>query len=107
MLMNMRKLRKARGFTQEQLAKMVNASVRQIGAWERGENDLPLDYAVEIADVLKCSLDELVSDTCVSVISENQLTDEERELIALYRRMSARSKNAILQGLRAYNGSTR
>ena len=46
---NLRKLRKANGYTQEQLASAIGATKRQVGAWERSENDLPMDYADQIA----------------------------------------------------------
>lgn len=61
MKLNMRKLRKAKGMTQTELGNCVSATTRQIGAWERGENELPLDYAYMIADALDCTIDELVN----------------------------------------------
>lgn len=103
MLSDMKRLRKERGFTQEQLAAMVNATKRQIGAWERGENELPMDYGVVIADVLNCTLDELSGRQCPAATISN-VTDDERELLELYRSLSARGQNAVLVGLREYAG---
>lgn len=60
MNLNLRNMRKEHRLTQEKLASMIGATKRQIGAWERGENDLPMDYAVLIADVFGCSLDSLI-----------------------------------------------
>jgi transcriptional regulator with XRE-family HTH domain len=46
---NVRKLRKAKGLSQEQLAERVGNTHRHIGQVERGEVNLTIDYLVEIA----------------------------------------------------------
>ena len=61
MKLNLKALRKNRQLTQEQLAALIGASKRQVGAWERGENELTLDYAYAIADVFECTIDELAN----------------------------------------------
>lgn len=59
MNLSLRDIRKRSGMTQDQLAKAIGATKRQVGAWERGENDLPMDYAWMIADLLQCSIDDI------------------------------------------------
>ena len=61
MKLNLKALRKSKQLTQEQLAALIGAAKRQVGAWERGENELTLDYASAIADVLECTIDELAN----------------------------------------------
>ena len=101
---NLRELRKAKRFTQEQLAEAVGASKRQIGAWERGENELPMDYADTIADVLGCTIDALagrVNYAMVSFHEDAPSTADERELLALYRRMEPAQRLAFMEVARS------
>ncbi len=46
---NVRKLRKLKGWSQEQLAERVGNTHRHIGQVERGEVNLTIDYLAEIA----------------------------------------------------------
>ena len=99
MNLNLRNMRKDHRLTQEKLASMIGATKRQIGAWERGENDLPMDYAVLIADVFGCSLDSLIEQ---STNHANKLTTDELELLKKYRSLSPRGKSIlkdVLDGL--------
>lgn len=59
MQLMLKKLRKAKGLRQEDLAERISTTPRIVGAWERGETSLPFEDACRIADVLECSLDEL------------------------------------------------
>ena len=57
---NLKAFRKARKLTQGELAELIGATVRQVGSWERGEAEMSLEDACDLADVFDCSLDELV-----------------------------------------------
>lgn len=59
MNLQLRKLRKEAGLTQGELAQKIGTTLRVVSAWERGETDLPLDYAIDLADLFHCSLDAL------------------------------------------------
>ncbi|HAM14777.1 MAG TPA: hypothetical protein DCP91_02715 [Eggerthellaceae bacterium] len=91
----LKELRKKNRITQEQLAEMVGATKRKIGAWERGENDIPMDYAVSIADALECSVDELAGR--LSRVYSTQLNWAERQLVSMYRSMDAEGRNATME----------
>ena len=93
MLRSLKSLRKSNGYTQEQLANAIGATKRQIGAWERGENDLPLDYAIEIADLFGCSLDALVGS---DRRSGQHLTPLETELIGIMRSITPQGQQQLL-----------
>lgn len=56
---NIQRLRRAKGYTQEEMAEMLGVTKRCYGAWERGERSFALENAWAIADVLDCTLDEL------------------------------------------------
>ena len=95
MELNLKKLRKDKGFTQEKLAIAVGATKRQIGAWERGENDIPMDYAVSIADTLGCSVDEIAGRDKTMPVP--MLTYEERQIIRMYRSMNAQGRERLIE----------
>ena len=82
--------------TQEQLAKSIGATKRQIGAWERGENDLPMDYASIIADVLDCSIDDIAGREARPIMPELPLSVDEYDLLSTYRELSETQKEALL-----------
>ncbi len=69
--------RKARGFTQEELAERIDLSRNYLSAVERGINQLSLDKLIELMNVLECNADEIFADviktgvqTKASVLSE-------------------------------------
>ena len=94
MNLNLREIRRSVGLTQQQLASAVGATKRQIGAWERGENDIPMDFAVAIADELNCSVDDIAGRS--STVPVLTLDWEERTLIRLYRNMDDSQKQILL-----------
>jgi len=57
-----RKIRKAHGLSQEQLAEMVNISVPHMSHIETGNTKLSLPVFVEIAEALEVRTDDLLRD---------------------------------------------
>jgi transcriptional regulator with XRE-family HTH domain len=51
--------RKKRGLTQEDLAKKIGVCLNSICLWERGLAVPGLTSLINLADVFKCSIDEL------------------------------------------------
>jgi len=59
---NLRKLRKAKGLSQERLARLANVANNTIVKIEAGKNKNPtLDTLKKIAKVLEVSVDELIN----------------------------------------------
>lgn len=52
--------RKAAGLTQKELAEKLKVDQAHISKWERGENTPSIEKLVQISDILKCTVDELV-----------------------------------------------
>ena len=103
MNLSMRELRKKKGLTQQQVAEAINATKRQVGAWERGENDLPMDYAFAIADLLDCTVDDIAGRSNVTyapVTLSGALTANERELLDCYRAMTPERRETTLEDAR-------
>lgn len=53
-------LRKAKKYSQEELAKLISVHTNILGRYERGEVKPSIDVAVSLADVLGVTLDYLV-----------------------------------------------
>lgn len=56
----LREKRKEKGLSQSQVAKKLGISNHQVCRWEAGVHFPNLIIATSIADVLECTLDELV-----------------------------------------------
>jgi len=59
----LRKCRQKRGISQNYLAEKLGVSRIFINALETGKRQIPLDRLIQIANVLNCSIDELVGRT--------------------------------------------
>jgi len=56
---NIRKLRRARGLTQEELGKMLDMTAQTVSKWERSEREPDTEMLPRLADALETSLDRL------------------------------------------------
>lgn len=93
-------LRKRNGMTQENLAELLDCSVKHISHVERGTALLSLEKCVWLSDYFHCSLDYLlkgkgqedISNALPSYIIEILRSDnkEERELLLTYLNMYSR-----------------
>lgn len=61
-----RKLRKAQGLSQEQLAEQVGISTTHMSHIETGNTKLSLPVLVDISSVLHAATDELLFDACTN-----------------------------------------
>lgn len=88
-------MREEKHMTQSELAKEVDATLRKISAWERGETPLPLEDACRIADFFNVTLDELAG-RWEYVNGIPSATPEELCLVDAYRKSDERGKGNIL-----------
>lgn len=56
-----KKFRLAKGLTQEKLAEIMGTSQAAVGMWEAGTRMPRADKLLKLADVLGCSVDDLLS----------------------------------------------
>ena len=56
---NFESLRKTKGFTQTQLAKMLGVDQSAISLWEAGKTFPRIELAMKVAKILDCTLEEL------------------------------------------------
>ncbi len=72
---NVRRLRKRRGFSQEELAERAGLHRTYIGSVERGERNISLENIVALARALGVSLAELVEGVVSPLDMEGQSSD--------------------------------
>lgn len=68
-MLQLEKVRKRKGINQGELARMVGCSQASICKFESGEMKPSFDTLVKLAQVLECSLDDLVDRSPVSSAS--------------------------------------
>ena len=73
----LKKLRKEKGITQEQLAEILNVSGRTVSRWETGNNMPDISILVDIADYYDISIPEIISGERKSEIMNKE---EERKI---------------------------
>ena len=72
----LKKLRKEKGITQEQLAEILNVSGRTVSRWETGNNMPDISILVDIVDYYDISIPEIISGERKS----EMMNEEERKI---------------------------
>ncbi|MGX4598106.1 helix-turn-helix domain-containing protein [Faecalimicrobium sp. JNUCC 81] len=67
---NLKKLRREKKLSQEQLAKMINVSRQAVSKWESGKTYPDIDNLILLRDIFNVTLDDLI-------INESKIKDEE------------------------------
>ena len=55
----LKELRKSKGLTQDELAAKLGVTKQIVSNWEREITPINLEYAIKVANILECTLDEL------------------------------------------------
>lgn len=101
---NLRKIRKARGLTQKQLAELVGVGESSISQYESGGKTPSFEIALKLAEVLDCESADLVSKRDI-VIKEktatngddlDNLSEKDKRFIEWFRSLSEEKQKAIL-----------
>ena len=77
--MNLKALRKAKGYSQEEVAEKMNVSRQSVAKWENDESIPDVIKCSELANLYEISLDELVHNK-ISV-DEEQVNGEEGKYV--------------------------
>lgn len=56
---NLAAYRKKNGYTQNDIAKILNTTQDQISKYERGENEMNINRYIQLAILYHCSIDQL------------------------------------------------
>ena len=91
-----RKIRKAKGFSQEELAELVNISTTHMSHIETGNTKLSLPVLVDIAGALQVRTDELLYG-----VPEGDAGNAMAEIAAVLRQCTDREAKVIAEVVRA------
>ncbi|WP_458398066.1 helix-turn-helix domain-containing protein [Anaerotignum sp.] len=89
---NLRQFRKEKGYTQIELAKLINYGYTAIANYESARNEPSLDTLIELARILDVTTDELVG--------SHPLTDE-NQILARFKRLSAENQRIVSELINA------
>ena len=88
-----RDLREDADKTQAEIAEYLGTTAQYYGKYEKGERELPLSRAIELADFYGVSLDFLAGRSDIRTISPNIILDtDEALLVSRFRLLSERNK---------------
>ena len=73
---NIRRLRRAAGLSQEELAGRLGVSRQSVSLWEQGETNPTVENIYAMADVLEVSFDELMASHTDGAVSPLPAEDE-------------------------------
>lgn len=64
----LKQLRQKNGYTQKELAKLINSSVSKIGMWETGQREPVKEDLTILAEIFEVPVDYLIGDTNTEVL---------------------------------------
>ena len=94
---NIKRLRLQNGWSQKQLAEKIGKSRVAICQYESGKNMPRMGTLEDLAAVFGVQKSEIVEES-----RPDYLSDDEHELVDLYRSIAIHDKQAVLNALRAY-----
>ena len=81
--------RKAKELTQKAIAIMLGVPDPTYSGWEQGRTEPSAEMLIKLADIFECSVDYLLgraSDTGLVSVSNDGLSDVEKNLLAMFRK---------------------
>lgn len=75
-------LRKKRGYSQEELAEILNVSRQTISKWETNQSNPELDKAIELSNLFQISLDDLTNNK-IEILAANKTFKDEHLIKSL------------------------
>jgi transcriptional regulator with XRE-family HTH domain len=84
-------LRRAKGWSQQELADMVGCSKMHISGMERGKRELSLDWMQRLGKVFSVAAVDILSDEDYP----DRLSDEEAQLLATFRAADPETRESI------------
>ena len=95
---NLKAVRKAKGYTQEELAIKLNVVRQTISKWEKGLSVPDADVLVKIADVLDTKVSILLGGTVAGEVNKNEVAEQLAKIseqLAIKNRRSKRIWKAV------------
>lgn len=99
----LKEIRKAKGFkSAKAFADSIGMQEKTYRNYEQGARNLYLDVACQLCTALGCTLDELVGNEPKHHTAQPS-TNDERELLALYRNMDDKHQSLIIENARSFS----
>ena len=99
-MLNLKQIRQERNLYQKDIAEKLNKTITCICDWERGRTQPSIEDIIALADYFGVTTDELLGRenfaTGNVVITGTQLSEEERQLVDLYRALPPRDKAQLI-----------
>lgn len=92
----LKKIRKEKGITQEQLAEVLNVSGRTVSRWETGSNMPDISILVSIAEYYKVSIPEIIDGERKSEKMNNEVKETTLKLSDYAEAINQRIKKRLL-----------
>ena len=73
---NLKAMRKAKGYTQEELAIKLNVTRQTISKWEKGLSVLDVDFLFKIADVLETNVGTLLGGAIMDEVNKDTVAEQ-------------------------------
>lgn len=89
-------LRKAKGFTQEELAEKLNVSRQSVSKWESGQSVPELEKLVTLCEVFQVSADYLLKPSELDQLSiKTEMLEKQQQELAMESRKGKRNSSAF------------
>lgn len=89
----LKKLRTQKGLSQRELAKIIGCSHQVIAVYEKSKHIKSIEVFQQLSDFFNVSIDYLIND----IVTTEELTDKEKEILSRYRLTSDYYKSIINQ----------
>ena len=95
-----KKLRKERGFTQEQLAEQLGVSLMTVRRWEWGDTSPNSNMLLKLTEIFAVSLEDLLTEDAdeTSVIPQKEQYKKELPGLAYWGGVADNARNVALRG---------
>lgn len=84
---SLRQRRLAKGLTMKELGAMADVSESMIQMLETGKRKPSFEVLLKLSEALDCSADDLMKDKKIPVTEDDGLTEKQRELIDIVRKL--------------------
>lgn len=99
----LRDLKEDMDLKQSNIAKIISVSENQYGRYERGENDIPLEKALILADFYNVSIDYIAGRTNDKKgFNKSDLPQSEIDLLKKFRTLSEKQRGIIIGRIEAF-----
>lgn len=97
-MIKIKELREDKNLSQEEVAKGINTSQRNIGRWEKEENEPTANFLIKLADYFQVSVDYLLgrTDELGIIQNNNSLSKNESELLYLFKKLDSTKQNKVI-----------